>query len=55
MIIVKLLFQNTSVPVEEKFDNMEVALEYINSFLELEQWFDRIEIIDLSKKECDNH
>ena len=50
MIIVKLLFHNTNVPVEEKFDNMEVALEYINSFLELEQWFDRIEIIDLSKK-----
>lgn len=50
MIIVKLVFHNTNALIEEKFDNMEVALEYINSFLELEQWFDRLEIIDLSKK-----
>lgn len=53
MIIVKLLFHNSEVPTEEKFENMGVALEYINSFLELEQWFDELMIIE--EKESDNH
>ena len=50
MIVVRLTFHKTNVPVEETFKNMEVAMKYINDFLSLEQWFDRIEILDLSKK-----
>ncbi len=54
MILVKLTFHKTNTPVEETFENMEVAMNYINDFLAMEQWFDKIEIVDL-KKECDNH